>query len=99
VAASQSVNSPRLCRDARPPDKISFGDPRDSGVHGILVCCADSHCAIPLRFAHASSAASRLAARRAVAPAADFNARSIAALNAGQWFPMQVSRARRRLGL
>jgi len=31
--------------------------------------------------------------------AADFNARSIAALNAGQWFPMQVSRARRRLGL
>ena len=33
------------------------------------------------------------------ATAADFNARSIAALNAGQWFPMQVRRFRDRLGL
>jgi hypothetical protein len=31
--------------------------------------------------------------------AADLNARGIAAPNGGRWFPMQVSRARRRLGL
>jgi DNA invertase Pin-like site-specific DNA recombinase len=31
--------------------------------------------------------------------AADLNARGIAAPNGGQWFPMQVHRARRRLSL
>jgi hypothetical protein len=31
--------------------------------------------------------------------ATDFNARGIAAPNGGQWFPMQVRRVRRRLGL
>jgi hypothetical protein len=31
--------------------------------------------------------------------AADLNTRGIAAPTGGQWFPMQVHRARRRLGL
>jgi DNA invertase Pin-like site-specific DNA recombinase len=45
-----------------------------------------------------SSAASRLRTS-SNAIAADLNARGIAAPNGGQWFPMQVHRARRRLGL
>jgi len=51
------------------------------------------------RCAHTSSAASRLAAHRAV-PSQPISTRAASrAPNGGQWFPMQIRRVRHRLGL
>jgi hypothetical protein len=36
-------NAP-IAKSARPPQKITFGELREMGIRGVLICCADYRC-------------------------------------------------------